>query len=71
MRGDYLEMVNACAIFGSATTLIVSMGNDVYGGVEATAIVDVLKQLLATIPDGHVIYGGGIRRHMGLSRRQL
>ena len=26
MRGDYEEMANACAIFGTVTTLIVSMG---------------------------------------------
>ena len=57
-RGDYADMVKACAIFGSVTTLIVSMGNDVYGGVKATAIADVLKQILATIPNGYVIYGG-------------
>ena len=58
MRGDYLEMVNACANLGCATTLIVSMGNDLYGGVKATAIADGLKQILATIPNGHVIFGG-------------
>ena len=44
--------------FGVATALVVSMGNDLYGGGEATAIAGGLKDVLEVLPGGHVVYGG-------------
>ena len=51
-------MAKASESLGAATTLVVSMGNDLYDGCEATLIAQGLKEALSVVPDAHVVYGG-------------
>ena len=51
-------MMWACRELGCSTTLIVSMGNDLYDGVTPAAVAEGLQQVLDMVENGHTIYGG-------------
>ena len=62
LRGDYLDMAHATMSLQATTTLIISMGNDLYGracdGGEPSDIADGLRRVLSCVSNGYVIYGG-------------